>query len=47
MTGLVPVHVPARHMSAFEQASLSSHAIPSDLTGNEQMPLAGLQAPVV
>jgi hypothetical protein len=46
-TGLLPAHAPAWHVSVCVQVLLSSHVVPSALVGNEQTPLAGLQAPAV
>jgi hypothetical protein len=45
MTGLLPMHAPARQVSVCVQASPSLHAAPVPLSGFEQMPVAGLQVP--
>src|SRR5437867_2438067 len=44
-TVFAPVHVPARQVSVWVQASPSAQAVPSALFGLEQAPLAGSQVP--
>ena len=45
VTGLVPVHVPAWHVSVCVQALPSLHEIPFGALGFEQVPVAGLHVP--
>src|SRR5437899_1733442 len=45
MTGFVPTQVPAWQVSVRVQASPSVQALPFDLVGVEQLPLAGSQTP--
>ena len=45
VTGLVPVHVPAWHVSVCVQALPSLHAVPFGAFGFEQVPVAGLHVP--
>jgi hypothetical protein len=46
-TGFAPVQVPAWQVSAWVQALLSEHVVPSGLAGFEQVPLVGLQVPAL
>jgi hypothetical protein len=45
VTGFVPAHTPASHLSVCVQPLLSLQAVPSDLAGFEQTPVEGLQVP--
>ena len=45
VTGLVPVHVPAWHVSLCVQALPSLHEVPFGAFGFEQLPVAGLHVP--
>jgi hypothetical protein len=45
VTGLVPVQVPAWHVSVWLQALPSLQAVPSGLFGFEQLPVEGLHEP--
>src|SRR5207245_3292815 len=44
-TGSLPTHVPAWQVSVWVQPSPSVQALPSGLSGLEQVPLAGSQVP--
>src|SRR3989338_8770376 len=45
MTGLLPMHVPAWHVSVWEHALPSLHPDPSGFAGSPQSPVAGSQVP--
>ena len=45
MTGLDPVHVPAKQVSRRVQALPSLQGVPFAFSGSEQTPVAGLQVP--